>query len=421
MNKIEIRSVLFLGIGGVSMHQLACAFKELGVQVFGYDVKSSKFTKICQDKGIKVIHKFDKDICNVDICIKTGAIKDNKYTKYLKKNNVKIIDRAVALNWLSKKFGTIIAVAGTHGKTTTATLIYQMLRQGGKSVSSHIGADISDSRFCLGDDFLVVEACEYNRSFLSLYPHISVITNVEAEHMDSYGSIFKLRSAFITFLRRANTRFVLKDKSTKFFSKYSGVEFVDNDIDIKPKLHGEHNKKNISLAVAVARRLGVEEKIIRKVITTFAGVERRYELIGKMKSMYVYIDYAHHPTELKALIDTLNIDHSDNLIVFQPHTYSRTKMFCKEFASVLKNVKNLIIYKEYPARENISQGMSAKELYGILKLQNDNVLYCASIKNLKKRIKDFDAVAFVGAGDIDMIARKIISKDQKQSKKTLDK
>ncbi len=403
------------------MHQLACAFFDLGIKVFGYDAKESKFTNICKEKGIKVVNKFDKDICNVDICIKTGAIKDNKYIQYLKKNNVKIIDRAVALNWLSKKFKQVIAVAGTHGKTTTATLIYEMLRQGGKKVSSHIGADIANSRFSLGDDYLVIEACEYNKSFLSLYPDIAVITNVEAEHMDSYGSIFQLRSAFISFIRRANIRLVFREKSTRFLSKYKGVEFVNENIDIKPKLHGEHNKKNISLAVAVARRLGVDEKSIRKVISTFSGVERRYEKIGKLRSMNAYIDYAHHPTELKAFIDTFNVDYPNNLIVFQPHTYSRTKMFVKDFVSTLKNVKNLILYKEYPARENANQGMSAKELYSITKQYNSNVKYCASIKNLKKKIIDFDAVAFVGAGDIDMIARKIISKDQKQSKKTLDK
>ena len=269
MNKIEIRSVLFLGIGGISMHQLACAFNDLGIRVFGYDVKKSKYTKICEERGIRVLHKFSKEVCNVDICIRTGAIKDdNKYIQYLKKNKVKIIDRAVALGWISKKFKTVIAVAGTHGKTTTSTLIYEMLRSAGNKVSCHIGADIKNIRFSLGDDYLVVEACEYNKSFLSLYPDIAVITNVEAEHMDSYGSIFNLRSAFISFIRRANTRIAFRDKSTKFLTKYKGIELVDNNLDVKPQLHGEHNKKNISLAMAVARKIGVPEIVIRRVVTS---------------------------------------------------------------------------------------------------------------------------------------------------------
>ena len=137
--------------------------------------------------------------------------------------------------------------------------------------------------------------------------------------------------------------------------------------------------------------------------------------------MKVYIDYAHHPTEVQAFINTFTDDYPNNLIIFQPHTYTRTKMFLKEFVSVFKDIKNLIIYKEYPARENASQGLSAKELYNVIKIYNPNVKYCASIKNLNKKIFDFTAVAFVGAGDIDIIGRKIVSKDIKQIKKTLDK
>jgi len=422
MNKIEIRSVLFLGIGGISMHQLACAFKDLGVVVYGYDAKESKYTKICEEKGIKVVHKFNKDICSVDICIKTGAIKDdNKYIQYLKKNKVKIVDRAIVLNWLSKKFKTIIAVAGTHGKSTTATLIYEMLRRAGRKVSCHIGADVENMRFSLGDEYLVVEACEYNKSFLSLYPHIAVITNVEAEHMDSYGSIFNLRSSFITFIKRAESRFVFREKSTRFLTKYKAIEFVDINDTLKPKIHGEHNKKNVSLAVAVVRRLGIEENIINNVVRSFGGVARRYESIGRYGSAQVYIDYAHHPTEVKAFVDTFNFDYPQNLVIFQPHTYSRTKMFINEFVDILTDIKNLIIYKEYPARELPSQGMSARGLYKIIKEYNPNVKYCASVKHLKKCIGEFRAISFVGAGDIDAVGRKIVAKDEKQIKKTLDK
>ncbi len=415
MNNSEIRSVLFLGIGGVSMHQLACAFQDLGLMVYGYDMKASRYTKICEDRGIKVVHKFDKSLASVDLCVKTGAIREtDKYIRFLRKENVKIIDRAEALGWICRKYSNVIAVAGTHGKSTTASLIYQMLRADGRKVSCHIGADVDGARFNVGDEYLVVEACEYNKSFLSIYPNVSVITNVEEEHMDSYTSMFDLRSSFIKFIKRARMRFVFNGESTKFLRKYKNIEFVENTL-LKSKLHGEYNQHNISLAVAVARRLGVDEISIKRVLNSFTGVPRRYELIGKIGRAKAYIDYAHHPTELKAFLDTFAQDYPNNLVVFQPHTYSRTKRFINEFIEILSSVKNLIIYKEYPARENRSQGKSAKELYELVNFLNPNVKYAGNMNGLIKNLGEFDAISFVGAGDIDIIARKIIKTNQKNT------
>lgn len=408
MNKIEIRSILFLGVGGISMYQLALAFKNLGVKCYGYDAKESKYTKICSDEGIEVVHKFNKDFLDVDLCVKTGAIKAGKFISRLTKRGVKIIDRSVALAWLSSKFKKVIAVAGTHGKTTTATLIYEMLRRAGNKVSCHIGAEIGNARFSINDDYLVVEACEYNKSFLSLFPDISVVTNVEAEHMDCYGSIFHLRTSFIKFLKRARSRYVFRDESTKFLNKYKNFNFVDMIENVNSKLHGDYNKKNISLAGAVARDLGVDEKVIREVISTFSGVARRYEYIGNIHKSKVFVDYAHHPTELRAFTSTFRQDYKDNLIIFQPHTYSRTKIFFSEFIDILTDIENLIIYKEYPAREVKLQGKRAKDLYDVVKLYNKKVKYCASPKELTKLLGENTAISFVGAGDIETIARKIV-------------
>ena len=195
----EFKSVLFLGIGGVSMHQLALVFNSLGVKVYGYDLHKSQYTKLCEERGIKVVNKFDKDVCNVDLCVKTGAIKNSKFLNYLQTIKCPIVDRAEVLSWLSSKFKNVIAVAGTHGKSTTASLIYEILRIAGKKVSCHIGADVYASKFSLKDDYLVVEACEYNKSFLYLYPTISVVTNIEREHMDCYGNFFNLQNFYKKF------------------------------------------------------------------------------------------------------------------------------------------------------------------------------------------------------------------------------
>ena len=405
----EFKSVLFLGIGGVSMHQLALAFKSLGVKVFGYDLHASKYTKICEENGIKVVHKFDKSFCNVDLCVKTGAIKNSKFLTCLKNMGVKVVDRAQVLSWFCSKFKTVVAVAGTHGKSTTASLIYEILRVAGKKVSCHIGADVFAARFKFEDDFLVVEACEYNKSFLSLFPHISVVTNIEREHMDSYQNMFNLQSAFLTFLKRGKNRFVFLDDSTSFIKRYKNINFVGpTDLNFATKLKGEHNMKNISLAVAVCRHIGIDDETIKKGIKSFGGIPRRYECVGKLKNNKVFIDYAHHPTEIKAFVETFNQEFKINQIVFQPHTYSRTKNFFSDFVSVLKDVENLIIFKEYPAREKEIFGATAKDLFFEVKKYNSNAVYCDSYKSVVKNLKPNCAYAFVGAGDINKIAEKLV-------------
>lgn len=397
------------------MHQLALSLKKCGMVVLGYDAKRSAYTDAIEAAGIPFTTRFKRDFLSVDFCVKTGAIKDdNKFVVALKKLGVKIMDRAEALAELTKNFGCVVAVAGTHGKSTTATLIYEILREAGKKVSCHIGADVFAPRFEIGDDFLVVEACEYNKSFLSLHPNVAVVTNVEAEHMDSYKTLFNLRLAFKTFLNRAQTRFVFKEKSTAFLHG-PNINFVEKDVNFRPKLKGEYNLKNISLAAAVCRHLGASKSAIFKVANSFAGLPRRYDFVGTSLGRKVFIDYAHHPTEVKAFVGAFLGENPCGQIVFQPHTYSRTKLLLKEFLAVLGGIKNLIIYKEYPAREKPSAGMSAHELYLALKPLNTGVKYCANFKSVAEHLLPTSAVAFVGAGDINQLAYKLIEKQKNLS------
>ncbi len=391
------------------MHQLAIAMKNIGVKVFGYDLHVSKYTKLCEENGIEICYKFNKEICNVDLCVKTGAVKNGKFISFLQKNNIPILDRSELLAWMCGKFKQVIAVAGTHGKSTTASLIYEIMRASGKKVSCHIGADISAPRFKFGDEFLVVEACEYNKSFLKLKPTVSVVTNVEREHIDSYGTLFNLRSAFLTFLKRGDKRFVFVDKSTKFLKKYNNINFIENiSLPISPKIKGAHNMKNITVAVAVCKSLGVDDETITKAVNSFVGIPRRYEFLGEYNQSKIYIDYAHHPTEVKAFVQTFNEENKNVQIIFQPHTYSRTKIFLKDFVSVLSKVDDLIIFKEYSAREKKDQGMSAKELYFEIKKYNTNVKYCDNLKTILKNLKPNYSIAFVGAGDINLIAEQVV-------------
>lgn len=391
------------------MHQLALAYKQLGYIVYGYDMHPSPYTDYLISEGIKIAFGFNKNFLLVDKCIKTPAIKnDNKYVCALKKLNVPIVDRAQALDELASQFKCVIAVAGTHGKSTTASLIYEILHAAHKKVSCHIGADVFAPRFNLGDDFLVVEACEFNKSFLRLHPNIAVVTNVEADHLDSYSSMFALRNAFVSFLKRAQVRFVYNENSTQYLKKQNVNYVSGHNLTLKPHLLGEYNQKNIALAVAVCKFLKIDDYTIVKAINSFKGVPRRYEYLGKYKQTQIYIDYAHHPTEIKSFVGTFLQQNGNALIIFQPHTYSRTKYLIKEFLEVLSNINNLCIYKEYPAREKKNMGISAHELYNMLKQNNKNVKYLATVHAAIKQVEKYSAVAFVGAGDINNVALKIV-------------
>ena len=403
-------TILMLGVGGVSMSQLALAYRQLGLRVLGYDAHLSETVLNLKKQGIEVSNRWIKQMASACVCVRTGAIKDdNPILKNLKVNNIPIFDRAEALADCLKHFKCVIAVAGTHGKSTTCSLIYEMLKASNKKVSCHIGAEISSPRFVLGDDYIVVEACEYNKSFLKFYPNISVVTNVEPEHLDSYnGNFNELQHAFSLFLNRAENRFVFKENSTSFFKKLKNTNFVELQ-HFKTKLKGEYNQKNISLAVAVCSFLGVKKQVINKVLLSFAGVARRYEYIGNINKAKCYIDYAHHPTEVKAFVDAFILENPNALIVFQPHTYSRTKTFLNEFVSVFKNLKHICIFKEYPARENRSAGIDARELCKVVKQQNKNCFYASHIKHLERVVENYPAVAFVGAGDIAIKAKHMLT------------
>lgn len=408
------KSVLFLGVGGVSVSQLALAYLKLGYKVYGYDMHFNETTEKLKLAGVEITKKFCKRFLNVEFCVRTAAIKDdNPYVVALKKEKTPVMDRAVVLGNLLNKFKCVIAVAGTHGKSTTCALIYEILRSAGKKVSCHIGADIWNLRFDFNDDYVVVEACEFNKSFLHIYPNVSVVTNVEPEHLDCYSSFKNLQNAFATFVKRGAERFVMAEQSTKFLTQYKHIQFVEEN-KYATKLQGEYNQKNISLAVAVCLSLGVEQKIIEMVVKNFTGIPRRYEYLGSVESTKIYIDYAHHPTEVKEFASSFMHEFKKSLIVFQPHTYSRTRMFFDEFVNIFANLNDVCVFKEYPAREQKSCGVDAKTLYKAVKLRNPNCKYMSTSKKLKNIINRYDAIAFVGAGDICKLARKIADSKREQ-------
>ena len=425
MNKKDLnkyKHIHFVGIGGVSMYLLAIYCKELEIEVSGSDIKSSKYTKECQDKGINVYigHK-RKNIIGADLVVHTSAV-DRHNVEIIEAYNkqIKVIDRADLLSIICQNYKYVIGVSGTHGKTTTCAMIYHILRACGKSVSCHIGADILGARLRPNDEYLVLECCEYNRSFLRFECNIAIILNIDNDHLDCYGNMYNLRNAFRTFLKRANTRFVFDNQTTACIKnkaihiKPSKI-ISDNKFSIEDKeyvlnnVYGEHNINNATVAINVCSALGLTYTKMFKALKTFMPAGRRCQRLGKIAQLDIITDYAHHPSEIECLYHSLKLRYDNVYIIFQPHTYSRTKILLHDFVKLLSGIGNLLIYKEYPAREPKSKGYGAKRL----KEDLDNAIYIKNYSQLSiwfknQEFKDNACVAFVGAGDIDQIGCKLV-------------
>ena len=406
------------------MYLLALYCKDCGIIVSGSDIRASKYTKICKENGIKVTigHK-RKNIDCADLVVYTGAIDQNniEIAEALKRK-IQTIDRADFLAEICKKFKYIIGVAGTHGKTTTCAMIYHILRESGKNVSCHIGADIDGARLNPNDEYLVLECCEYNRSFLRLYYNMAVVLNIDNDHLDCYGNMYNLRNAFKTFLKRAKTRFVFDNPSTKCIknrairikpAKSLGInKFIYNDRKfVLENVYGEHNINNATVAVGVCLNLGLSYTKVYRALKTFKPAGRRCQLLCQVNGADILTDYAHHPSEIKCLIEGLKLKYDNIYTVFQPHTFSRTKLLIHEFVKLFSVVDNLWIFKEYSAREHKSKGYSAKQLCEYL----DNAVYVKNYIELKKllpinQLTSSDCVVFVGAGDVYDIGLKFVKK-----------
>ena len=427
MDKFDLNNfkhVHFVGIGGVSMHLLAIYCQDYGINVSGSDIKSNKYTKKCEHYGIKVdIGHKRKNIDGADLIVCTGAISDeNIEIVEARKRGIKILDRAELLAYICKKFKYVIGIAGSHGKTTTSAMIYYILHESGKAVSCHIGADVEDARLNPRDDYLVLECCEYNKSFLRLYYNIAVVLNIDNDHLDCYQNMYNLQNAFKTFLKRADTRFVFQNETTKCIKnrvirikqplvtstnkfEYNGKKFVLDNV------YGEHNINNATVAIGVCLGLGLKYNKIYKSIKSFKPAGRRCELLQNINGVDILTDYAHHPTEINSLYNSLKSKYKNVYVIFQPHTFSRTKLLLYEFVKLFTEIENLWIFKEYSAREHKSKGFSAKQLCKYL----DNAVYIKNYKQLTKmfplgKMKNGDCVVFVGAGDIYDIAVKFVNK-----------
>lgn len=448
--------VHFIGIGGISMSGLAEILLEEGFTVSGSDMKDSDLCRHLQEAGARVtIGQAAENIENPDVVVFTAAIHpDNPEFAAARDRGIPMLSRAELLGELMKNYGEAINVAGTHGKTTTTSMISEILLQAGKDPTITVGGmlpSIGGNIRVGGSDYFVAEACEYTNSFLSFFPTVSVILNVEADHLDFFKDIDDIRHSFREFILRLpqdergllvfngdirepeyflsglgcrvltfghgeNCDYRAEDISYDEFARpsYTLMEKGQDRGRISLGVTGEHNVYNSLSAIAVARSLGMEIPEIAAALKAYTGTERRFEYKGKVHGFTIIDDYAHHPQEIEATLRTAAMyPHKKLWVAFQPHTYSRTKALLPEFAKALSGADSVILADIYAAREKNTVGITSADLAEKIAETGTDVHYLPDFESIRKFILDHveegDLLITMGAGNIVDIGNQLIS------------
>ena len=442
INIDQIKQVYLIGIGGIGMSGLARYFHHLGCKVFGYDRTETDLTIALVEEGIHVVYQdeielipagFDQPSAE-NLVIFTPAIpKDLKIKNYFIDKGVEIYKRSEVLGFISASRFTI-GVAGTHGKTTTSTMIAHILKDSGYDCSAFLGGISSNYNTNVlygANNVVVVEADEYDRSFLTLHPNIAVVTSADADHLDIYGDQSHLIESFEMYLDRVvegGCRIVRTglpfggdisySREDKGDAHADNVRVIDGEfhfdyvkgnlriVNIKLGIAGLHNVENAVAAITVALLLEIDEQKIRTALANFKGAKRRFEYIVRNENAIYIDDYAHHPEELRAFLSSLRKLYPTKKItvVFQPHLFSRTRDFVEGFAEVLAMADVLLLMEIYPARELPITGVTSSWLLDKIAIENKQVVSPAEVLEYVKNEKP-ELVVTVGAGDIDRLVK----------------
>ena len=427
------KHIYFLGIGGIGMSALARYYHHQGAEVSGYDRTPSPLTKQLEDEGMAIHYEDNPDLLPalIDKVIYTPAVPaDLKEIAELKRRGLALTKRAVALGEISKAHFTI-AVAGTHGKTTTTAMTAHILHECGQDTTAFIGgiANNFDSNLLLGsgvDSTLVVEADEFDRSFLQLAPNVSVVNAIDADHLDIYGDRQHLVDSFNSFAQLTQGPVIVKeglDVKAQHILRFGFGEQCDYRAEIQRTeegitdftvtaegitthitlpLAGNHNVMNATAAFAAASQTGMKPEAIARALATFQGVKRRFDVQIRTKK-YIYIDdYAHHPEEIKSCLSAIRASFPCRQItlVFQPHLFTRTRDFMEEFAASLAMADNLILLDIYPAREKPIEGITSQALLEKVNLKNKSLCPKECLLEVIAERKP-ELLVTMGAGNID--------------------
>ena len=415
------------------MSALAKYLSGEGVSVSGSDLQRSERTDELEQMGVKVFLGHRKEQAEgAEVVVVSSAVKaDNEEVCYALQRGIPVLSRTEAWHDVMARYLHSVGVAGSHGKTTCTAMLSHIFLAGGESFTAHIGGDdLELGNFAnYGRVFFVTEACEYKRNLLNLIPETAILLNVDRDHMECYRGEEDLKETFFRFCREAGRAVVFSEldyeggitfgigkgdyravRLRERNEKYSFLieEYGKPLVRVRLKVMGRHNVLNALAACAAARQYGVLPPYIKKGLESFRGVKRRFEKIGTYRGAEIVCDYAHHPREISAVLRTFEKRRKKLLVVFQPHTYSRTKLLLTDFVSALEHFRP-IIYRTYPAREEFDEAGSAKTLSRCIQ----NSRYADSERELKsllkEEVKGNMTVLFLGAGDIYEIAKRVIS------------
>lgn len=455
---LRVKKLHFVGIGGIGMSGIAEVMKAMGYEVTGSDLAKSEITDHLEQVGIPIVEGHaQENVADVDVVVISSAVdRGNPEVIAARERLIPVIRRAEMLGELMRlKFS--IGVCGTHGKTTTTSMLGHILAVagydptlivGGRLISIETNAQLGES------DYLVAEADEYDRSFLDLFPSLAVATNLEPEHLDCYRDFRDLCDSFAAFLNRVpfygtviynaddpGLRAVIPDVKRPLlpfgFGKYARVRGVHKKVEsrggsfdfaiedevlgpIRLNVPGEHNLENGLAAAACAWDAKVPFEIIQQALASFSGVVRRFEIKGTAAGVTVVDDYAHHPTEVRAALATGKAYAEGRLIiVFQPHLFSRTRFFYREFAAALEPADEVILAEIYPSREEPVPGVDSGLILDVLGTRPDmRACYEPRFTQIPalvaERVKPGDLVLTVGAGSVYRLAPEILKAIEKR-------
>jgi len=446
MNLNTLHSAYFVGIGGIGMSAIARFMQHRGVQVFGYDRTKSALCRELESAGMDIHYADDPEqipTAFLDsersraLVIYTPAVpKNHAEMQFLRDRGFEVLKRSEVLGVISKNYKTV-AVAGTHGKTTTSAMVAHILTESGAGCNAFLGGISSNynTNMVLDADsgIAVIEADEFDRSFLTLHPNWAVVTSMESDHMDIYGHNDELGSAFRKFVGqieqggRLFTRKGLDLHNAGVETEYYAVEETADisaqnvrvqsgayhfDLltkehaihDVQLGLPGRHNVENALAAAGVAMALKVDDELIKKALSSFKGVKRRFEVHFNSEELVYIDDYAHHPTEIKACVESVREMFPSRRItgVFQPHLYSRTRDLAEGFAESLSLLDEVILLEIYPAREEPIEGVNSTMLLDLIELENKSVMSGDELLHGIRR-RQPDVLLTLGAGDIDQL------------------
>jgi UDP-N-acetylmuramate--alanine ligase len=447
MDLNQVKRVFFIGIGGIGMSAIARFCKENKMAVTGYDLTSTDLTKQLQLEHIEVIH--EDDISKLDklaeLVVYTPAIPaNNQMLNWYRENNYPVYKRSDVLQWITEKMFAI-TIAGTHGKTTVSTMVSYLIREAGSGCNAFLGGisnNYNTNYWGSDNDVVVVEADEYDRSFLKLSPNIAVLTAMDADHLDIYGTEEEVEKAFIAYtqnikpggtlifkhgikhadeLKADNViSYSLQNEAADIYAsnivqKNGGYIFdIHGSLGLIQGIHlpigGMHNVENAVVAIAVALLNEIPAEKIISAFQNFKGVKRRFEYVYKTDKTIYIDDYAHHPEELSSLIRSAKrlFNNKKCVVAFQPHLYSRTRDFAQGFADSLSMADEAILLDIYPARELPIEGVTAETIKEKMTNKSVTVLNKEGLLEYVK-VAPIELFITAGAGDIDKLVPQIKS------------